>query len=142
MKNSIRIVGALLSVLLIVIGQRDKLPPLPIPIPHVIVEDKPLISGDGLHVLIVADKLTLSREHDVVVNSKELQGWFGEHHAQWHIWAPSMDTTSEPPEWQAAMKLPRASAPWLIVSEKGKPNFNGPLPTTVAATIDVLRKYE
>lgn len=145
MKNSIRIVGAILSVVLILIGQRGNLPPLPIPlpIPHVVIEE-PLIAGEGLHVLIVEevdDRRSLSREQLDVIASSTLRGWFTDHHAQWHLWDKDHPTEHEAANWQAAMKIPRQSLPWLIVSLKGKPNFSSPLPANLDATLDVLKKY-
>lgn len=137
------LIGGILAVVLIIAGQHGYTLPvtLDIPIPHVL-EEKPLIDGEGLHVLIVADKLNLPRAQETAIACDELRGWVSDHHALFHVWAPNQDTTSEAPEWQAAMKLPRESDPWLIVSMKGKPNFNGPLPADTKSLMDVLRKYE
>lgn len=129
------------------VTQRDRTPPgpTPDPVPPVVVDEKPLIDADGLHVLIVEevdDRRSLSRDQLAVLTSSTLRGWFTDHKAAWKVWDQHMDTTHEPEKWQAAMKLPRASLPWLIVSCKGKSNFSGPLPATIDATMDVLRKYE
>lgn len=143
--NRFDLIGAILAVLLIVAGQSGYTLPVTIDlphIPHVLPVEKPLIDGEGLHVLIVADKTNLPRAQETAIACDELRGWVSDHHALFHVWAPNQDTTSEAPEWQAAMKLPRESDPWLIVSQKGKPNFNAPLPADTKALMEVLRKYE
>lgn len=129
------------------ITQRDKPAPGPNPEPKppvVVVEEKPLIDGDGLHVLIVEevdDRRALSRDHLTVLMSSTLRGWFTDNKAQWRVWDQNMDTSNEPSEWQKAMQIPRQSLPWMIVSMKGKPNFSGPLPANIDATMEVLSKY-
>lgn len=152
MKNAVPV---LLIAFLLWFGltQRDVTPPgpTPDPVPPVVVDPpppvvdvKPLIDGDGLHVLIVEevdDRRSLSRDQLAIITSSTLRGWFTDHKAAWKVWDQNMDTSHEPAKWQAAMKIERASLPWLIVSCKGKPNFSGPLPATMDATLEVLGKY-
>ena len=141
MKNAL----AILAIAgLLWVGLGGALPHVPLPIPHVVVEE-PLIAGEGLHVLIVEevdDRRSLSRDQLAVLTSSALRGWFTDHKAEWHVWDKDFDASHEPENWQAALKIPRESLPWLIVSRKGKPNYSGPLPATVDATLEVLRRYE
>lgn len=121
-------------------------PPKP-PDPPVVVDEKPLIDGDGLHVLIVEEsdpavRAMLPREQLAVITSSTLKGWFIDHKAEWKVWDQHMDASHGDAKWQAAMKIERASLPWLIVSCKGKPNFSGPLPATIEATMAILKAYE
>lgn len=123
--------------------QRDQAPPGPGPAP-VVVDEKPLIDGKGLHVLIVEevdDRRGLPREQLAILTSSTLRGWFTDNKAQWHVWDQGMDTSHEDAKWQAAMRIERQSLPWLVVSMQGKPNFSGPLPETIDATMEVLGRY-
>jgi hypothetical protein len=43
--------------------------------------------------------------------------------------------------WQAVWKRPRASIPWIVVSN-GKEGFEGPLPLTPADCLALIKKYE
>lgn len=46
----------------------------------------------------------------------------------------------ELPKWQEAMKRPRTSLPWVIVSN-GNTGFEGPLPATIDELMALLRTY-
>lgn len=50
------------------------------------------------------------------------------------------DMKNAPPIWQKAMARPRKELPWVIVSN-GKTGFEGPLPKTTSAFIDLCTKY-
>lgn len=73
------------------VTQRDQTPPgpTPDPVPPVVIDEKPLIDGDGLHVLIVEevdDRRSLSREQLAIITSSTLRGWFTDHKASWKVW--------------------------------------------------------
>ncbi len=51
---------------------------------------------------------------------------------------PSTANLSKP--WQDAMARPRQSLPWILVSN-GKSGFEGPLPPTEEATLELVKKY-
>lgn len=50
------------------------------------------------------------------------------------------DTAKEAGWVQVAMKEPRASLPWVVLSN-GVTGFSGPLPKTEAETLELLKKY-
>lgn len=51
------------------------------------------------------------------------------------------DMAPASPIWQAAMKRPRTSLPWLIVSD-GKKGYEGPLPKNTDELMTLLKKYK
>jgi hypothetical protein len=59
---------------------------------------------------------------------------------EWRIWDKDVDPSQESAVWQAAMKRPRASVPWLLVSN-GKTGYEGPLPGTADDLLALLKKY-
>lgn len=59
----------------------------------------------------------------------------------WRIWSDEVDATNDLPRWQTAYKRPRTASPWLIVSD-GTKGFEGPLPTTLEATMDILKQIK
>lgn len=139
----INLFGGIACAVLIFCGTGQPLPG-PRPLPPPIVDEEPLIAGDGLHVLIVEevdDRRSLSRDQLDLIASSELRGWLTDHHAEWHLWDKDHPLEHEPANWQAVMKLPRQSLPWLIVSQRGKPNFSGPLPASLEGTLAVLNRY-
>lgn len=139
----INIIGGILCAALIAIGQGWTVPVVPV-VPHVVTDD-PLIAGEGLHVLIVEevdDRRSMPREQLDLITSSTLRGWMTDHKAEFHLWDKDHPTDHEAANWQAAMQIPRQSLPWLIVSQKGKPNFSAPLPGDLAAILAVLKGYE
>lgn len=59
---------------------------------------------------------------------------------EYRIVDKDVDASRESPIWQAALKRERKSVPWLIASN-GKHGFEGPLPSTTAETIALLKRY-
>lgn len=114
------------------------MPPAPIPEP-------------GLRVLIVyetadAGKMPPAQQNILYgqqtrdyLNQKCVVGPDGKT-KEWRIWDKDVATGSESQLWQTAMKRPRASTPWLIVSN-GTTGFEGPLPATVDDFLNLIKKY-
>ncbi len=50
------------------------------------------------------------------------------------------DVSSLAAHWQAAMKRPRGSLPWIVVSN-GTTGYEGPLPANLDATTALVLKY-
>lgn len=59
---------------------------------------------------------------------------------EFRFFDPDADLSNQPDHWKAAMKLPRQSLPWVIVST-GDNGFSGPLPTTVDEFLALLKRY-
>jgi hypothetical protein len=59
---------------------------------------------------------------------------------EYRIWDKDADASEEAPHWKAALARPRASVPWIIISD-GKSGYEGPLPENVDKTLELLKKY-
>ncbi len=59
---------------------------------------------------------------------------------EWRMWDKDVDATAESQLWQDALKRPRKSTPWIIVSN-GKTGYEGPLPEGWVDTLALLKKY-
>jgi hypothetical protein len=129
--------------------------PPPKPVDPVTPTPKPVepsiapIPADGLHVLIVYEtEDILSGKQNSILYGKTIRDYLDSHCAkgpdgktsQARIWDKDTDASGESKLWQDALKRPRQSIPWIIVSN-GKEGFEGPLPATVDETLTLLRKY-
>ncbi len=117
-------------------------PPTPTPAP---------IPDAGFRVLIVyetADKLTSAQQ--AVIGSTVLRAYMdshcvkrsGDNQPEYRIWdkdVVNQGLENESTIWQNAFKRPRASTPWLILSD-GKKGWEGPLPANVADTLKKLQE--
>lgn len=59
---------------------------------------------------------------------------------EWRHWDKDTDVTNESAKWQAAMAVPRASLPWIAISN-GSRGFAGPLPASVDDTMALLQHW-
>jgi len=130
-------------------GTAPQPPPKPIDPP---TPDVPApIAGDGFKVLIVyeamqAQQLPAGQQSAIFgkatrdyLNAKSPLGPDGKTR-EWRIYDADVDTSNETKTWQDAMKRPRTSIPWIIVSD-GKSGFEGPLPATLTEIETLLKKY-
>lgn len=129
-------------------------PPGPVPVPPgpTPTPDLPApIAGDGLRVLMIEDatqrtKLLASQINVLTgrtvrdyLNQKTQIGPDGKTH-EWRIWDKDTDPTGDEKCWVDAIKRPRASVPWIIISN-GKTGYEGPLPATPDEALNLLKKY-
>ena len=59
----------------------------------------------------------------------------------WNIWDKDTDASAAAPFWQAALKRPRASVPFIHVFKGDTIAYEGPLPATVDETTALITKY-
>jgi hypothetical protein len=115
-------------------------PPVPAPIPL-----------PGLRILIVEEskeRAKLPRAQRLIILGKPMRDYMDAkcvrevetNQAGWWILDKDVDTSAMPKHWRDAMKRPRTSIPWLIVSN-GRTGYEGPLPASVPDMLDLLKKY-
>lgn len=125
-------------------------PPGPPPPPTPLPEPAP-IPVAGFRVLIVYETADLSRmpaAQSAIIYSKSVRDFLNakcvvgpdSKTKEFRIYDKDVDASGESKIWQDAMKRPRTSVPWLIVSD-GTQGYEGPLPADVDATLAILRKY-
>jgi hypothetical protein len=124
--------------------------PEPIPVDPTPAPKPPApIVADGLHVLIVyesADLQKLPAGQLSALKSQTVRDYLDGRCAKengvaaWRIWDADIDTKEAAKAWQDAMKRHRASLPWIVISD-GKSGYEGPLPGTVDATLELLKKW-
>ncbi len=109
--------------------------------------DPPSPLPNGFRVLIVYESAEkLSSGHAAVIGSKDVRQYLYAKclkvngTPEYRIFDKDTPVGHESDVWQAAMKLPRQSLPWLIVGN-GKDGYQGPLPATVAETMALLKKF-
>lgn len=122
-------------------------PPMPPPMPDTSVAPIPV---DGFRVLIVFQDSELARlpaEQSQIRTAKAIRDYFqakcvkeADGGPGARIWDVDTVTEGDLPLWQTAFKRPRTSLPWIIIST-GKTGHEGPLPKTVAETLELLKKY-
>jgi hypothetical protein len=125
-------------------------PPTP-PVPPVPPPSPAPIPADGLHVLIVYDDVNKTKMPAAQLNvlysvkirdyldAKAPLGPDGKTH-EWRIWDKGIDGSADSKLWGDAMKRPRSSHPWIVVSD-GKTGYEGSLPANVDDTLALLKKY-
>lgn len=118
--------------------------PTPTPDP---VPDAP-IPVDGLRVLIVyeTENPDLTPQQQIILFGNEVRSYLrakctAEPQGAFRIWDQNIDTAGDLPLWQKAMERPRASVPWVLISN-GKTGHEGPLPSDTRAFIELVKRYE
>ena len=116
------------------------LPPLPDGLP---------IDGTGLRVLIVyetSDLATMPREQNAILFSAELRSLLTANCVnvggtpEWRILDQNTQFTDAAGKWAKAIAKPRASIPWIAISN-GVTGYAGPLPENESKTIELVKKY-
>jgi len=109
------------------------------------------IPGDGLRVLMVyesADLTSMPKDQLNAMRSAETVDYLNKtcpkgsdgKTPEWRCWDKDLSTANEDQVWQDAMKRPRASTPWIVVSN-GKAGFEGKMPANQAEMTALLKKY-
>jgi hypothetical protein len=142
--------GVVIRRTLTVMGQAPQPPPGPGPQPD--PDDPPApIPGDSNRVLIIYESSELSKyspEQSTIFAAAKIREYLNRTCSkgpdgktpEYRIWDKDVDTGNVSKVWQDAVKMPRASLPWIIVSN-GTTGFSGPLPGTVDETITLLKKH-
>ena len=116
----------------------DKKPVGPAPIPDA-----------GFRVLIVYESGDMTKypiEQQIILTGADVREFLDKNCIKegntpaYRIYDPDVDLTNDSPVWQKAMARPRKELPWLIVSH-GKTGFEGPLPKTPTAFLELAKKY-
>lgn len=133
----------------VVIGEVPPVPPGPVPpgpVPPVPPSPIPL---DGFRVLVVVETADLSKlpaGQLAALYSERVRGYLNQKCVKedgrpaWNVWDKDVSTDLVPKHWQDAMKRPRGSVPWILIST-GKDGYEGPFPATEADTLALLAKY-
>lgn len=113
--------------------------PSPAPIPF-----------SGLRVLILEEtsqRQTLPTSQVAILTSVEIREWLNTHCAkgaagspEYRVFDVDADVSLQAQHWKDALKRPRTGLPWILISD-GKSGYEGPLPKTIAETLDLLKKY-
>lgn len=140
---------------IVTIGQAPQPPPVP-PVPPGPVPPGPTpgpapIPGDGLRALFVFESGKLQTYPPgqlAALYSKTVRDYLNARcpkgpdgvtpERRWYD--ADQDVSAESKTWQDAMKRPRASLPWVIISN-GKAGFEGPLPNSIEELLALLKQY-
>lgn len=121
--------------------------PGPGPTPPAPVTDPILGPGGFRALLIYESSKTLPVKQSSIMTGKEIRDYLiakaaplGASKRGFYIVDKDVDFSAESKEWGLAMKRPRTSVPWLIISSD-KGNFEGPWPEDVPAAMQLLKKY-
>lgn len=123
----------------------DPKPPAPDPKPV----DPPPIPAAGLHVLVVFETgKALPPGQQSILYGKAVRDYLQANCVvgpdgktkQFRIYDQDVDASRDSKLWADAMKRPRASVPWVVVSN-GKTGFEGPLPENPDKFLELVRKY-
>lgn len=123
-------------------------PPVP-PVPPTPPTPPAPIPDAGLHVLIKFETADLSKyppAQALILTAQPVRDYLASKCAKdgstpaYRIYDKDVDTTAEAPWLKAAMQIPAASLPWIVISD-GKTGVSQPLPATVDDTLALLKKY-
>lgn len=129
----------------VIVGKPSPPSPEPSPVP---TPDTAPIPVAGFRVLIIEeekDRIKLPPAQVAVLLSGRVQEYLDSKCVlgpdnktrEWRIFDKDIAARGL---WLDAMKRPRQSLPWIIISD-GKTGYEGPLPQNVEATLQLLKKY-
>lgn len=138
------------SICVVVVGNPEPAPPGPgpkPPIPPKPVDPAP-IPLEGFRVLIVtetSEKLTPTQSS--IIFGEKVRSYLREkavkgpmNTPEFRVFDKDADLTAEAKHWQDAIRRPRTSLPWLIISN-GTYGYEGPLPASIEETLTLLKKF-
>jgi hypothetical protein len=133
----------------LIIGPEPPVPPGPTPpgpTPPGPTPSPAPIPDAGFRAMIVYDPLqVLPPQQAAIFGAKDVLDYLRTKcvkmngQPEFRVWSKAVDTHLASPLWQAAMKRPVKSYPWLLVSD-GKQGWEGPLPANAADTLTILKK--
>lgn len=135
---------------IITVGAIDPVPPGPDPVPP---PGPAPIPVPGLHVLIVFESGELSKlpaAQSGILGARQIREYLNAtcpkdsdgKQAAYRFYDKDVDTSADLKVWQDAMKRPRKSIPWCIVSNPDKGGgYEGPLPADTADMLKLLKQY-
>lgn len=107
----------------------------------------PPVPDAGFRVLVVRESATpLTPAQRLILSDSTVRAYLDAHCVKengqpgWRVFDPDTDMTAAAKPWQEMMKRPRASLPWVVISN-GTTGFEGPLPATVDDFLVLARKY-
>ena len=131
----------------VVVGEKkpdDPQPPGPNPPGPV-----PPMPGQGFRVLIVLesrDLSTLPSSQVAALTAREVREYLNNkcvkegNQPAWRMWDKDTDISREDDHWKEAMKRPRSTLPYVLISN-GKDGYEGEMPKTTAELLALLKKY-
>lgn len=138
MRNSWLLV---LGLLCLVLSCRQEEPPRPETVP--VQVDRAPFPSQGLTVLIVEDvqsRRNLPLSQLSILTSVALREKLQQLQADYRIWDDNVERPETEPKFYQAYQLKRDSLPWIYISN-GKRGYSGPLPATLAETLQLIEKY-
>lgn len=121
--------------------------PEPTPDPTPQPGDAP-IEGPGLRVLFVSESAEpMSPAIQAIFYSPEISAWLNANcikvdgQPEFRRVDPDTQYTDPNHRFAKALKRPRATLPWLIISN-GTSGYEGPFPQTVATTLELLKRFQ
>ncbi len=137
---------------IVISGQPDPAPaPGPQPTPTPTPSDPAPIPAPGFRVLVIYDTLTVttlpaaqqnalfSKAVSEYLNARCIRGQDMKT-PEWRFFDSKIDASADGALWVEAMKRPRKSLPWLIVSD-GSKGYEGPLPANESDFVALLKRY-
>lgn len=123
------------------------------PIPPVPPPPSP-IPADGNRVIIFYESGTaLPSKQQLILTAQEIRTYLNSKCAlgpdsktkEWRIWDKDVDASGESVIWQNAVKhfssTNGATVPWIMIAHGKDGGFEGPLPSDIPATLELLKKY-